>query len=701
MNFRKWICGRLHEDSWLYGVFDCSRYEPGEMAGDEPKYSVVVFFFAGFSNLGVTLQRYRECLVDGRLDRWNSSTDPECWTDNNGVGSIVTRSETVYDTLSAYSAKLQGEDVSIYQDILLRPSCSAMIRLKYKCVGATTPKIRFYDTGSNQWLKSDGDWQASETAITLSNSTAWTEYSITFTAHADYSAYRLFLFCDTGGDNAYFDYVEVKRFYEPAFFAPYIGDRSMPSIRHSVGNYHEPEEQLSFGVVKFIDDGWFAGKYDTYLWHNKLFYVKLGQADSTYDELISVFTGLSRQPSLVSGSFSVEIKDSRSEFGRALQQTFNSTDYPNCHDDWKNRPIPILIGQVENITPPYCNTATYTFKVSQTAFGSTTYPLQAISAVYKDGVLQTLTTHYTVDLTAGTFTITSDPGDTEITCDAKGIKMDWMTGAYDYSYLPHALFKFLYVDLGGTSKELINWASLLSLYATRKLICCAWISEDMEIRELLRLLRISSICQTYTLPNGEIYFRALLSAIPGDTQRFGNEDFLTPPEFTQDTDQCYKKIVGRGRQDPTSGEWHKEATTTANTALWQHGVKREFEVDTILYTEFQLAYDLVPNYSDMLKIPLFTLKVKLPAQALLLNPTDKIYVSYSFLDADGEEITVCTNQVFIVFDIEKNINDATATVLAVKDYDKLYWTLGLEDYYIHSYDGSYDVAGESLTLTKA
>jgi hypothetical protein len=28
MNFRKWICGRLHEDSWLYGVFDCSRYEP-------------------------------------------------------------------------------------------------------------------------------------------------------------------------------------------------------------------------------------------------------------------------------------------------------------------------------------------------------------------------------------------------------------------------------------------------------------------------------------------------------------------------------------------------------------------------------------------------------------------------------------------------------------------------------------------------
>jgi len=644
--------------------------------GDDPstgaptyKYCIMAYFFVGITNSAVSLRRHRETLLDGKLDLWTSSSTLTRWTKGTtGTAALAREATEVYDVYSAYSAKMTvgaaASNIYIYQDITLRPGKAAMIRLKYKCAGTTAPTLRFYDTGANQYLLSNGSWQGSPGGITLTNSTSWTEYSITFTAHASYSSYRLLLLAQTNGDECYFDNVECKRFYEAAPFLPYLGESALPSISHSVGTFVNPDDQLSFGAVTFVDDGFFAYNYSRYQWHNKLVYVKLGVKTSTYDELAQMFLGLSRTPELADGRFSIDIQDARAEFMNLLQETFTAATYANCEDSWKEKPIPILLGHIHDITPPCSNTTGFdTFKITQTAFPSANYALNNTDAVYVgprtnariEGVW------WSENLATGTFTLLRSREGQWVKCDATGYFTDWVDWLW-----------FALTEINGTSPDMINYRSLLDLKAVRGgLTLARWYGDQANIRDALNQLKRSAQFFFFTRRTGEFYARALVSSVPSDTQRFYNED-LTGFSVIQETSNTYFSISVRYRNQSTPDS-EKYAVVEESRADYEYGAKESIVIDMMETTDADAA-NMAGYYADILKKPLETIRVTLPAQALFLDPTDKIYISKSIVDNDGTTRTLYSDQVFVIMAIDKDLNSCKATVTAIKSDTAFYWT---------------------------
>jgi hypothetical protein len=647
--------------------------------GTPKKYCFMAYFWKGISNTGVTLARETEILVDGKVDLWSDAATLKNWTKSTtGTGSLAREATSVYDIDSAYSAKLSAGSgtAAIYQDIVTRPSAWQRVRFKY--AGSDTEGhlyLQIKNSGSNVYLDDEGNWNASG-SITLPASTDWLEYELRFQAHASYSAYRITLTTNVVDQIYYVDYIEWKRIYEPKFYDPFLRYDSIPSLSMSVGTWHEPEEQVSFGTVGFANDGFWWQKKDTYIWSNKAMEFRIGETDFDYDEYVPIFFGQSRRPEWTMVGFQVDTKDIRVSLINNCGDIarFDSTTYPNCEDAWKNRGVPILLGNVENITPPCCNTATYVYKVTQTVFGGVTYPQYELTHVYKDGVLQTITTHYTQDLNAGTFTMVSNPGTSVITCDAKGLKVDFEETNYAYS-IAHFLYFFL-KRVNGIPESKINLKSFLELYDKRTIEAREYITDDVDFRELLNKWKRSNAFQIFQSCEGEWFARALVSTLAGNELEFRNPDFLAFNSW-EDTDQIYKYIEIKKDQDPTTGEWEvcvndTTADPNLNRAQWEHGEQRTLSVETSVKSDYQ-GNAVANAYGNMLNYPLPMIRAVLPARGLLLNPTDKIIVSYAVEMSDGTVVTIFDTQAFIVLAITKDFQNAQAEVVAVKNMSYLSW----------------------------
>jgi hypothetical protein len=647
--------------------------------GTPKKYCFMAYWWKGISNVGVTLARESEILVDGKVDLWSDSATLKNWTKTTtGTGSLAQEATSVYDVNSAYSAKLSAGTgtAGIYQDIVTRPAGWQRVRLKYAgSTAETNVKLQIRNSGSNVYLDDEGNWNASG-SISLLPSTEWQEYEIKFQAHASYSAYRISLTADTADFICYTDNAEWKRFYELKFYDPFLRADSIPNLNMSVGTWHEPEEQVSFGTVGFPNDGFWWQKKDTYIWSNKEMEFRIGEPDDVYDDYVPIFFGQSRRPEWTMAGFQVDTKDVRSTLinNCAAIARFDSTTYPNCETAWINRGVPILLGPVESITPPCCNTATFVYKVTQTVFGGATYAQYTLDAVYKGIYTLDEGTDYTKDLNAGTFTLLADPGTDVITCNAKGIKVDFEETGYAFT-IAHYLYFFL-KRMNGIPESKINLKSFLDLYDKRTIEAREYITDDMDFRELLNKWKRSNSFQTFQSCEGEWFARALTSDVPSNAQDFRNVDFLAF-NYWEDTDQIYKYIEVKKDQNPTTGEWEVCINNTIsdpklNRAEWEHGERRTLSLETSISTYYQ-GTAVANAYGNILNYPLPMIRAVLPARGLLLNPTDKIVVTYRVEMSDGTIVTVFDAQAFIVLTIVKDFQNAQAEVVAVKNVADLSW----------------------------
>lgn len=653
--------------------------------GTPKKYCFMAYWWKGISNNAVTLAREAEILEDGKLDLWSDATTLKKWSQTlTGTGAVTREATSVYDADSAYSAYLTAGtgSAAIYQDLITRPSAWQRVRFKYSHDVGTVDgqlKLRIRDSGSNVYLNEDGEWNAGATNIELPDSEgAWMEFEVVFQAHASYSAYRISLTVDTASDLAFLDYIEWKRIFEEKFYDPYLRYDSIPALSLSVGTWHEPEEQVSFGTVSIVNDGFWWQKKDTYIWSNKNMEFRTGEAADEYDDYLPIFFGQSRRPTWTMAGFQVDTKDVRPTLinNCASIASFNSTDYPNCEDAWVNRGVPILLGNVENITPPCCNTATYVYKVTQTSFGGVTYPMHELTHVYKDGALQTITTHYTQDLNAGTFTMVSDPGTSVITCDAYGLEVDFEESGYAYS-IAHFLYFFL-KRVNGIPETKINLKSFLTLYDLRTIEAREYITDDMDFHELLNKWKRSNAFLIFQSCEGEWFARALVAALVGNEMDFSNPDFLTF-EYWEDTDQVYKYIKVKKDQDPTVGEWEICINDTAadpklNRAEWEHGEQRTLDLETSLKTTVQ-GNAVANAYGNILNYPMLMIRALLPTRALLLNPTDKVVITYSIEMSDGTVVSIFDEQAFIILSMTKDFQNGQAEIVAVENVADLSWVV--------------------------
>jgi hypothetical protein len=650
---------------------------PDTIVGSDYKYCIVAYFFVGFANTLLPIQRADQLLVDGKMDWWTAIDILEFWTKIIVGNATLARSTAVYNDLSAYCARLDvnagGSSVLIYQDVICKMGGKTRLRFNYKTSAGAIPKLRFYNTGGNVYLKEDGTWNAGLYTISLSSSVTWTTYELTFNANAGYNNFRLAFLIDAPG-SIYIDNAELWRYREEMDFLPYLGADSLPAISQSIGSYHQQEEQLSFGTIKFNDDGWFAARYaDTsYLWNNKNIYVKLGFKDSDYEDLAFLFWGQTRRPNLERGIFSIDIKDQRIEFKSVPVSIFDPAVYDTCEENWINKPIPILLGTVLNMAPPQCDTTGYTFKISEVVFGSKTYPIQAIDAVRKDDAALGLGVDYNYNLGAGIFTLFADPGQSIITCDAKGLVMDFDTFVYNNSYVPGTMLKFLLRDLNNIPVDRINLASLYNLRLKRNLSCGLWIKDATDSANILTLLKNTGAFHFFMLPNGEYFARILEDTVPADAPHFYTHDIKRFSSY-QNIDQCYQNIIIKYKKSEIDGVF-QEYKAVSDRADWEHGAKKTFEFETCLNTTFQ-SEDLGDNYRAMLKHPFNVVSISIGAEGLLLNPTDKFYLTYVETGADGVEVTIFSDKVFIITDITKNVNDLTAEIIAVENVPRLFWTI--------------------------
>ena len=354
--------------------------DPETRDGDDPKYNIVAFFWEYFSNRSKQLEPYENILkeANGNLEFWTSATDVDEWTESIAGTSTVTKETTeTYDSQSYASCKFTGDAANNLcqigrSDIYLKPGRKARIRLKHKeSTAAKTIGIQLYDSGTNVYLNSSGEWQAAGVVVAISNSTDWVEWEIDFVAHKDYSQYTLLVKrSDLTSASSYIDNVEVWRYRRTVDCKPYLPRNAIPSVNQGVGNYYQPDERLSFGATKINNvDGWFYSRRleEGYLWHGKDIRLRVGHKDEDYEDLALFFTGVTRKP-MWGNIIEIGVKDERVLLKKIPCEYFDEDTYPAIEDEWKGKRIPYLLGPTEDIKPPQIDIEQQIFKISQAVF---------------------------------------------------------------------------------------------------------------------------------------------------------------------------------------------------------------------------------------------------------------------------------------------------------------------------------------------
>lgn len=645
---------------------------PGAQTGGEYKYCVMAFWYVAITNRAASLRRSREQLKDGKLDRWTDSSTLIQWTKTiTGTAALARESSEVYDQWSAYSAKLTvsaaASSVSIWQAFYVRPGKQALLRLKYKCTGATTPKLMVKDPFDTIWLKSDGTWATSETKITLSNSTSWTEYSLTFSGDGAhwYPYLKIYLLAETNGDQCYFDNVELRRYFEPAPALPYLPEGALPNLYLSAGDFVNPDDQLSFGRISMKDDGYFAANYTRFLWNNRRMLVLLGSTATAYEDLAPMFYGATRDPHIVDSKFSVNVEDGRAEFRNLLSTVFDGTTYPNCEANWKEKPIPLLLGDVRGFQPP-CSDTTWNggmFMLTQTSFGGTyNYPLADVSNVWIGGVAKSLPGDWDHNTTF--VILVKSPENQAVTAGAQGCFSSYA------DFLFFMLDRINETNYWAAALDLVNRKGLISLKAKRVLSLNRWYADQISIREVINQFKRSANFFSYTRGNGELFFRVLETGVPAGAQHFTTED-LSDWTIEQDTRKAFASVTVRYRPYNALQNF-KTATAGEDRADWEHGVKQDFSLEVLETTDAD-AELIAAKYAAILKNPPTIVKVTLPAPALFLEPCEKFYITKTVVDAKGAEQTIFSDEVFIVLGVEKDLNSCQAKVTAIRDDPSFYW----------------------------
>ena len=372
--------------SFYYDEFNKTLYvrtsgsdDPASETGGEPDYNIVAFWWEYFSNRPKQFEPSEDILseANGSLEFWTSSTNAEEWTEYTEGSSTITQESTiVYDSKSAYSAKLTGDGsnnaVQLYRSVLLPPQRKVKVRFQHKeSTSGKTIYLMIKDTGGNVFLNNSLEWQTSSANITVANSTSWAEKEIEFITHADYSQYYIVIFNhDLTSASAYIDNVEVLRCRREIDCHICFPDGGIPVISQAVGNYSQPDERLAFGSIRLNNvDGWFYSRRQAegYLWHGQDIRFRVGYQTEAYADIALFFAGITRKP-LWGNIVEIGIKDERGLLKTIPDDFFDEDTYPAIESEWKGKRIPYLLGQVEDIKPPEIDTEYHIYKPSKAVF---------------------------------------------------------------------------------------------------------------------------------------------------------------------------------------------------------------------------------------------------------------------------------------------------------------------------------------------
>ena len=167
-------------------------------------------------------------------------------------------------------------------------------------------------------------------------------------------------------------------------YLPYLKGDSIPNLTQSVADFYQSAVAVQFGSISCTNkDGFFWANRTRYLWNNKDLVVHFGYPDDDYDDLTLIFSGLIRQPAFTDGGVTFDVRDVRWGALREIPlDKFDTTTYANMDTNAVGKSIPILFGEVANITPVCIDTVGHVYKISQTVFNGVPFSLSDVIDVY-------------------------------------------------------------------------------------------------------------------------------------------------------------------------------------------------------------------------------------------------------------------------------------------------------------------------------
>jgi len=592
--------------------------------------------------------------------------------DAPAVSSNISRA-SIHVHGGAYALKMTvnaaGDDISVspIANIRLRPGCKGRVRFFAQST-VDSPGIEVYwrlsDIGGNVWLNSTtGVWGAvHDNVVAGVGSAGWTAILCDFTASPSYSVYKFSIGRGTSDYGAtysiYLDDASVLRLLEPMPYRAIIPQGGAPSVQQSVGDFYVGDVALSAGELKYGNDGGWYTALDAYIWHLKEFWLKIGSIDSTYAELGTIFWGRTTRPMVTDEAVTFQITDARDGlFGSIPTAIYDLTAYPDMDPNAVGRAIPILFGELDNLTPVCIDTVLFKYLVAG-------HVLQDISVVYKDGVILATPGDYTATPATAIIDLVADPGDAVITCKAKGAKCSMEDGTYSAIGADILFYALTVLHSPPIPKSMIDLKSFLDLRAARTQALAAYLTEQVAVTDFIRMLQDSNVFHLIPLVGGTFGAFRYAVGVTGNETRI---DQLDMASFTlsYDTAPVRKTVVVKYGQNPKTGDWLAVSATDPNIGL-RYDQAEILEKETLLTSGSDAAI-LAQFYLRLIRSPEKRVAGSVPALLLCHRPAEKIVISKGIRDGEGVSQTVLAAEVYRALTLVKNSGSATVDVEAVLD----------------------------------
>ena len=632
------------------------------------KYLILAYLCIGFTNSQfedepIAYEREEEALVDGDFEQWKSATSLVQWTQYIAGTSTVNRESSMV-LKGEYSVRfdIDGSNsaAEIYQTITMPPGSKCRIEVNHRETDAAdSVGLKIYDSGSNVWF--DGSVWGTEQTIGLQSPNAWEKYSVTFDAHDDYDTYIIELKrVSAPGRSVYFDDVKVKIIRHPVYYLPYFDATRIPNLIQAVGDFHIGSIKTQFGSLAFLNDGWWYTALENFIWHNKELDVKCLAKGSDYEEFGWIFAGRMRNPDAGDNSCTIGVKDRRVGAFRQIPKNkywAGDSGYEDLEEEAEGRVKAIPFGELTNITPVFIKTDTSTywrFKVSE-------YAIESIDAVYLNGD-EVDSGSITKTPASGYFDLDFDPGDGHVTCDIKGVKCDFDDDTYSDNVAD--ILYFILNQENDFDWSKLDKVSFDDLKAGRTQALAIYLNESVSTLNFIRFLQAGSTFQFVPRPDGTYGAYRYKSGVEDDAPHLYDEDYDNLRKVEQ-TGATYKKVVIKYIKNPTTGNWLSVEATEEKVGQ-RYDEEETLTIETGLRLKAE-AETLADFYLSLVHAPLAKLEGKVSSVALGFKPSDKVVVSKTIIDGEGDEVTILEDEVYRILELKKDLKTAKVGIIGFQD----------------------------------
>lgn len=302
------------------------------------------------------------------------------------------------------------------------------------------------------------------------------------------------------------------------------------------------------------------------------------EGGSLTDEFRTVFSGKVVETEITSNaSFIFSFSDVTFDlFSNKIGRVFNTTDFPNLPDTVKWEVPNIVYGTVAKtggaIPCQLVDTATYKYCAGR-------HPFKEITNVYAYGVLQTLTTDYTVSeavvngLTYTFITFVADPEDSSkydpatVTIDAKGITDDNTSSGTLLENPADILDDYMenYMGLDSGDIDTVLLATLENIFSNFGWTCNMAITENLTHEDIITRITSSFNIDLFTTWTGKVGVGLYQTTIafPWEESSFNDLEDIYLDSFREDENKnCINVVKYYYNRDYVNKTFDAEGTET-------------------------------------------------------------------------------------------------------------------------------------------